>query len=616
MKNSKQFYVIFIIMLLSSFVITNISFAQTHIPYGDVSGTWTIDGSPYIIDGHINVPVDSALVIEPGVNVIFSDQYYFRIYGKLLSEGILNDTINFTVQDTINDYAGLYFYDTDISIQDSSKVEYCKFNPGVVSFFNSSNIIFTNSVVTNGAGVFCSEASPSLIDVTISNNTTDYYGGGIYCMEYSNPSLVNVTISGNSATWGGGISCIYNSNPILENVSIVNNNAQASGGGIYCEESNPILNYVDIIENHVSNGIGGGIHLYDNSNSEISNVNIINNSASGCGGGIGSESSSPILTNVVISGNSTIGSGGGIHCRVNDGNITLENVIIIENSALFDGGGIQVCGDEANLNMVNVLIANNYAENCGGGINAINGPSLNITNVTFSGNSTEGLGGGIMCQLGCNLIMRNSIVWNNPGGEIVEYGPGNEVTINYSDICGGWFGQGSNNIDTDPLFADTLYHLSEDSPCIDAGNPDSLYYDPEDPDNPGYALYPAMGTLINDMGFYGGHGNYEPPYAVDDEPHFTDDIIKLSNFPNPFTNSTTISFLTTKPTKNTKITIYNIKGQKIKTLLNNQIMKGGNYKIIWNGTNSRNKRVGSGIYFVKLRTEKYVNVKKIVKIDL
>ena len=55
MKNSKHFYAIFII-LFSSSVITTISFAKTHIPYVDVSGTWTIEGNPYIIDGHITVP--------------------------------------------------------------------------------------------------------------------------------------------------------------------------------------------------------------------------------------------------------------------------------------------------------------------------------------------------------------------------------------------------------------------------------------------------------------------------------------------------------------------------------------------------------------------------------
>ena len=96
-------------------------------------------------------------------------------------------------------------------------------------------------------------------------------------------------------------------------------------------------------------------------------------------------------------------------------------------------------------------------------------------------------------------------------------GPGCAWNINYCDIEDE-ISPGIGNISVDPQFADTLYHLSEDSPCIDAGNPDTMYYDIEDPANPGFALYPAMGTLHNDMGAYGGHGKYifNPPQDVDD----------------------------------------------------------------------------------------------------
>ncbi|MCK4311822.1 MAG: right-handed parallel beta-helix repeat-containing protein, partial [Candidatus Cloacimonetes bacterium] len=271
--------------------------ADTHIPPGDVSGTWTIYGSPYIVDGFVTVPVDSTLIIEPSVFVIFSTNNGLQIEGRLLSEGTENDSITFTVQDSSNN-TGLGFYHTDITNQDSSKITYSIFEHVSVCFDKSSNILFRKSSVSKcvgWSGVFFDEnSSPRLIDITISNNTTEYYGGGLYCTDYSNPSLVNVTISGNSATCGGGISCRFNSNPTLENVNIINNSAIGAGGGIFCEESNPILNYVDIIENHVSNGIGGGIHFDENSNPEISNVNIENNSAY-WGGGIGCTNSSPVL---------------------------------------------------------------------------------------------------------------------------------------------------------------------------------------------------------------------------------------------------------------------------------------------------------------------------------
>ena len=596
-----------IVFILFQVLMTHFLIADTHIPPGDVSGVWTIEGSPYIIDGHISVPVDSILIIDPGVNIVFSGSYKFKIYGRLLSEGTEIDTIYFTAQDTTIGWKGLKFYDTDINQQDSSKVKYCRLEYGrqasLIYFSNSSCIIINNCVITNnldGRGISCGNSSPTIVDVTISNNISQNYGGGISCTDYSNPSLFNVTVVGNSAMWGGGIACRFGSNPILEGVTIRNNTAQA-GAGMFCAESSPILNNVLITEND-----GGGFCCTDESSPILTNVIINYNN-----NGIICFDSSPILTNIVINGNS---GGGGAYFGGTD-TVLVRNFEITGNSQDEDniGGGVVVTG--VKIIMVNGIIAGNYAFDAGG----IYGEAvhLSLTNVTICDNTIDDWGyvGGIGLNYNCTLDMTNCILWNNELNEIVFMGPGCSWNITYCDIEDE-ISPGIGNISVDPQFADTLYHLSEDSPCIDAGNPDTMYYDPEDPNNPGYALYPAMGTLINDIGFYGGHGNYEPPYGVDDEPHFTDDIIKLSNFPNPFTNSTTISFSTTKPTRDTKITIYNIKGQKIKTLINNQIMKGGNHDIMWDGTNSRNKCVGSGIYFIKLRTEKCVNVKKIVKLDL
>ena len=581
MKNLKQFFAIFIIMLLSNFVITNISFAQTHIPGGDVSGTWTIDGSPYIIDGHISVPIDSTLIIEPGVNIFFPEQNHFRVYGRLLAIGTEIDTISFTASDTTDTFAGLYFCETDTSFQDSSKLKYCRFDPGCVGFSNSSRAIVKNCIVTNGYGIGFNNSSPTLIDVTISNNTSEGYGGGVSCTDSSNPSLVNVTVVGNNS---GGICCSHNSNPTLEQVTVAGN----IGAGICCTySSSPNLHNVTI-----SGNSEGGIAC-TNSNPILDSVIISNNSV---WGGVYCTNSSPILTNVIINGN----SGGGF--AAGGGNPILKDVIITNNIKMNDvgiigcGGGIDVGGHSINIDLVNVLITNNHAEENGGGISAWNGPSLNLTNVTISGNTAGYCGGGIMCQFECSLTMRNSIVWNNPNGEIILYGYGNEATINYSDICGGWQGEG--NIDVDPLFADTLYHLSEDSPCIDAGNPDTMYYDQEDPNNPGYALYPAMGTITNDMGAYGGHGYYEPPYGVNDE-IIPNQEIKIINYPNPFHTTTTISFSIPKDVKSPDLKIYNINGQLVKNFelrtLNSELNN-----VVWYGKDERGKQLTNGIYLYKL----------------
>ena len=80
--------------------------------------------------------------------------------------------------------------------------------------------------------------------------------------------------------------------------------------------------------------------------------------------------------------------------------------------------------------------------------------------------------------------------------------------------------------------------------------------------------------------------------------------IILRNYPNPFNPETTISFSTTELTENTEINIYNLKGQKVKTLecINRVNAKTTRsfYSISWNGTDVNNQPVGSGIYFYRL----------------
>jgi len=76
---------------------------------------------------------------------------------------------------------------------------------------------------------------------------------------------------------------------------------------------------------------------------------------------------------------------------------------------------------------------------------------------------------------------------------------------------------------------------------------------------------------------------------------------ELSNFPNPFSQTTTISFSTTGITENTELAIYNLKGQKVKSLID-QNMEVGQHSVIWDGTGDNNQPISSGIYFYQLKT--------------
>ncbi|MCF7794211.1 MAG: hypothetical protein K9M95_04175 [Candidatus Cloacimonetes bacterium] len=60
------------------------------------------------------------------------------------------------------------------------------------------------------------------------------------------------------------------------------------------------------------------------------------------------------------------------------------------------------------------------------------------------------------------------------------------------------------------------------------------------------------------------------------------------------------------------VEIYNIRGQKVKTLLNS-LLSAGHLECIWNGKDTNNKRVSTGEYFAKLKIDgEEVEVKKMM----
>ncbi len=83
------------------------------------------------------------------------------------------------------------------------------------------------------------------------------------------------------------------------------------------------------------------------------------------------------------------------------------------------------------------------------------------------------------------------------------------------------------------------------------------------------------------------------------------------NYPNPFNPSTTFSFsLAEELGEATDVSIYDIRGQKIRTLVS-EILKAGSHQVVWNGKNDRGEMVSSGTYFYKLKSGEYVATKKM-----
>jgi hypothetical protein len=77
-------------------------------------------------------------------------------------------------------------------------------------------------------------------------------------------------------------------------------------------------------------------------------------------------------------------------------------------------------------------------------------------------------------------------------------------------------------------------------------------------------------------------------------------IYGLTNYPNPFNPTTSIQFNLAE-NSSIDLSIYNVKGQKVKTLSNENLSKG-THKVQWNGDDDSGKGVSSGIYYYRLNS--------------
>jgi hypothetical protein len=89
-----------------------------------------------------------------------------------------------------------------------------------------------------------------------------------------------------------------------------------------------------------------------------------------------------------------------------------------------------------------------------------------------------------------------------------------------------------------------------------------------------------------------------------------DDFSLSQNYPNPFNPTTTITF-SLPVLSSVNLSVYNVLGQKVRTLVD-QDLAAGTWEETWDGTTDGGTTVSSGLYFYKLETEEYVSTKKMV----
>jgi hypothetical protein len=494
----------------------------TFIEAGEVSGTWTAENSPYMINGNIIVPNGQTLTIESGVIVAIRGPYYIRVDGCVLAEGAAEENILFTHSNPTVWWDGFDYQDTP-STNDTSRFSHCTFqygcaqgdelfnNGGVVAVTNFSKLKITDCIFQYnkadlgnqpmGGAIGLSNSSPVITNSTFRNNSCSYAGGAIICYNGSHPDLVNNIFTDNVAT-GFGV-------------------ANSFGGAIICSMgSNPVISSNTFSYNTAD--IGGALDIHNNSSPQV------------------------------------------------DHNLIYGNV------------------------------ANDY----GGAFSIYLDCSPMLLNNTIAINVADTFGGGIAIEANCFPVIRNTIIWGNTASE------GSQVQINsadcvpdffYSDLEGGADSIGGTGqpgewvgcIDNDPLFegSDTCYyHLTEGSPCIDAGDPDCT--DPID-------------STICDMGaFWCNYLHVGIPTfpSLASGPNTT---IQLKIYPNPCSDISHFVFRISK-SQFVTLKINDLYGREVRTLVDEE-KSPGEYTVRMDVSN-----LPAGVYLVRLQAGEQQVVSKLL----
>ena len=501
---------------------------------------------------------------------------------------------------------------------------------------NLESVTVSGSKASYGGGIQVAGGVINIDKCTIKDNiATPNNGGGIRVGGSANATVVvtNSTFSGNSSVnYGGGFSSSSGNTITITNSTFSNNTSDGVGGGISLS-SPSTLTSLTIANNHSDNdggtsSIGGGLYFYAETHS-VKNC-IIANNYRGSGTsfyddfGYYGDTTTDNGYNVIAYSNVAAIAPGGFNNATTILYNTRYNTDITGYSS-WTQGGVAVSGS---LNLSSTLAENNtinwtqtLAVTSGSfaidaGSNAANGSvsipstdqrgasrksdvdigayewwdndaSLPVTLSTFTAQYINDIP--ILCWT--TQSETENAGWNIYRGESEE-ALSNEEAYQLNLSLGLIPGAGTTSLPTEYSFEDVF--------PIYLGT--TYFYWLESVDYSGETeIYGPISLTIPEHEWENPNSPEIPkPYGLH------------QNYPNPFNPNTEISFMM-KESCIGELIIYNIKGQKIKTIFSNLSITGDELIIYnWDGKDETGKDASTGVYYYKLQTTKGNFVRKMI----
>jgi hypothetical protein len=498
---------------------------------------------------------------------------------------------------------------------------------------------YIHSTIVDGGGtnsvLFCEQlpVGTHICGLTLRNGNADAQNGGGLVLLGSLARVSHMVIHSNMAAFGAGV-FIGDGAPVFEHVRIMDNVASQDGGGVMARNSSPQFIDCTISGNFAEDG---GAMMYRADQPEM----II---------------FEPRFERCIVKNNEAIAQTGGLYFRRNDGSeanmdISIKESIISGNTGT-NSGGIQIRGGEVTYHIENSKIISNTVQGFNAGLAITNGCSGEIINCVFAHNEAA-LNGGYWNGGGCTLWGSEANIYNcnfvgnqAPYGSGLVVGPNSEayvfncifrdnqnqqaIVIDFNDFGGvlhidytniqygmdsvrvdplSQLDWGEHNVDADPLFVgsgEDEYALSEGSPCIDAGTPDTSgmnipYYDLLH----NYRLWDGdgNGSEIIDMGAY----EYDAPVWVgifEPDTHNEQLSLILNIYPNPASNMVQI-VCSGEISSPATIRLYSSNGICVKAIKDMNIASKNTFTLDLKG-------LSPGIYFIQVQNGMYSETAKIL----
>ena len=594
----------------------------------------------------------------------------FWVDGKIIAEGTEQDSILFTRLQDDPDYYWGNIYITEQA--EFNRFEYCKFEysagigialgniaDAAISIYNGFGLIKNCTFINDASGIVTRTSLTKKIEVssnifTFDNNINNYV---------LNLWMSDLSISKPADGFKPGLiadnifDACYITSPSFYYVNNTNNNSDVHIGN---SSNNYIYNncFYDLLQ-----GIHGGYpgdSIYIKKNNFIGGndgidideayIEISDNYFEGCNLDTGLECSGKIYNNVIKNGNvrtsaylevfQNIGYNGYAGITITYRNVSCYNNTSYNNEYAFDGvfsdyynNCIFLCNNEISQNGIS---GNPIFRNCiidfpldpplvdGGGNIIVDSLQAQLIFEDIQNGDFHLVPGSIAIDAGFDTlgyyypfdIDYNHRVWDGDGNgtAIIDIGP-----YEYSAPALG----GIQGITYDPTNGDFVNYV-----LIKINNESGEFTFSDSVGNYEYKLPAGVYDVYAERVFYNDAVEYQIE-VIDDQftqldipmcetvdvdeheiPNFSFQISNLTNYPNPFNPETTIEFSIQNNSK-VDLTIYNIKGQKVISLINEQLQKG-KHSIIWSGCDQNGHQVSSGIYLYKIKAGNQESTKRML----